>query len=191
MRARLPQGFRSEPPKRPSFVAHFATALALLSVACAGQGGAVNTTPLSREEARLFDRSVDFMGRVGGLEGRWREDWDRDLSRRVAASDLIVIVHVRKSRTDRDPEGRITHRLYGDVERILRGSAPGPEIELFVREGEPGFTSIHENLLRLQGARLVAYVKWYESETGREGHFHLAPASPDVVQETEARLAIR
>jgi hypothetical protein len=168
---------------------HAAFLVGCLLVSCAGGPAAVSDAPLSAEDERLFEHGVDFVGRVP--EGRWRDDFDRDLAHRVAASDLIAIVNVRKSRTDRDPEQHVIHRIYGDVERTLRGVAPGPEIELLARQGEAGFRSIDDNLTRLQDARLVVYVKWYETEQGVAGHFHLSPASDDVVQETEARVAVR
>jgi hypothetical protein len=177
-----------------SRVWHFArltSALLVGAMGCASGPGHVSDAPLSSEEERLFEHGVDFVGRVAGLEGRWRMDYDHDLEQRVASADLIAIVNVRKSRTDRDPEQHVIHRLYGDVERTLRGVAPSAEIELLVRQGEPGFRSIDDNLTRLQDARLVVYVKWYETERGVAGHFHLSPASDDVVQETEARLALR
>jgi hypothetical protein len=176
---------------RVSHFAHSSVLLVALALsACASSHREVSDAPLSAEEERLFEHGVDFVGRLGGLEGRWKEDYDRDLAHRVAASDLIAIVYVRKSRTDRDPEERVIHRLYGDVERTLHGVAPGPELELLARQGDPGFRSIDDNLLRLQDARLVVYVKWYETETGTAGHFHLSPASDDVVQETEARVSV-
>jgi hypothetical protein len=171
--------------------ARFAQALLLVGAvaSCASGARRVSDAPLSDEEARLFEHGVDFVGRLP--DGRWREVYDRDLAHRVASSDLIAIVNVRQSRTDRDPEQHVVHRLYGEVERTLRGEAPGPKIELLVRQGEPGFRSIDDNLTRLQDARLVVYVKWYETEQGVAGHFHLSPASDDVVQETEARVAVR
>jgi hypothetical protein len=174
-------------------VSHFARPLLALLLGCllgcASGPAPLSDAPLSAEEERLFEHGVDFVGRLP--DGRWRHEYDRDLSHRVAKSDLIAIVNVRKSRTDRDPEQRVTHRIYGDVERTLRGVAPGPEIELLARQGEPGFRSIDDNITRLQDARLVVYVKWYETEHGVAGHFHLSPASDDVVQETEARVAVR
>jgi hypothetical protein len=167
-----------------------ALALLCVTLACARHGQPVNHAPLTSDEARLFEHGIDFVGRVSGLEGRWRHDYERDLAQRVASSDVIAIVMVRRSRTDRDPEQRITHRLYGDVERTLRGSLPGPELELLARQGERGFMSIDDNLGRLHDGRFVAYVKWYETESGAlAGHFHLSPASDDVIQETESKLA--
>jgi hypothetical protein len=175
-------------------VLHFARSpaaflLACVLASCAGGPAPISDAPLSAEEERLFEHGVDFVGRLP--DGRWRDEYDRDLTHRVAKADLIAIVNVRKSRTDRDPEQRVIHRIYGEVERTLRGVAPSPEIELLTRQGEPGFRSIDDNLTRLQDARLVVYVKWYETEQGVAGHFHLSPASDDVVQETEARVAVR
>jgi hypothetical protein len=162
---------------------------ALVLASCAHQQGA-HDRALTPEEARLFEHGVDFIGRLSGLEGKWRTDWDHDLEERVKGADLIAIVLLRSSRTDRDPEQRITHRFYGDVERALRGTPPAKPIELVVNQGELGFTSVDNNLLRLQGARVLAYVRWYRDETGMlANHFHLSPASDEVVEAAAARVA--
>jgi hypothetical protein len=173
------------------FSALFFACCLLPGASCAGAAPRVSEEPLNNEQARLFEHGVDFIGRLGGLEGRWLDDWNRDLQQRVAESDLIAIVVVRRERTDKDPDNGVTHRLYGEVERTLRGNQPKDlTIELAVRQSEPGFVSVDDNLGRLQDARLVAYVRRYRTETGAiANHFHLSPASDEVVLETEARLA--
>ena len=157
--------------------------------ACAHQQ-AVHDQTLTPEEARLFEHGVDFIGRLSGLEGKWRSDWDRDLEQRVQGADLIAIVTLRRSRTDRDPEQRITHRFYGEVEQAIHGTAPEGPIELVVNQGDPGFVSVDNNLSRLQGARVLVYVRWYRSETGDlANHFHLSPASDEVIEAASARAS--
>jgi hypothetical protein len=162
---------------------------ALVLAACAHHQGAHDQS-LTPEEARLFEHGVDFIGRLSGLEGKWRTDWDHDLAERVKGADLIAIVNLRSSRTDRDPEQRVTHHFYGDVERALRGTPPAKPIDLEVNQGEPGFASVNNNLIRLQGARVLVYVRWYRDETGGlANHFHLSPASDEVVEAAAARVS--
>jgi hypothetical protein len=170
--------------------AHLLLWAALSLTGCGAGRHAVRDAELTGEEARLFEHGADFIGRLSGLEGKWRSDWDRDLAERVKAADLIAIVNLRRSRTDRDPEMRITHRFYGDVERAIQGSAPAQSLELVVNQGDAGFPSVDGNLTRLQGARVLVYVRWYRSETGAiENHFHLSPASDEVIAAAASRVA--
>jgi hypothetical protein len=109
---------------------------------------------------------------------------------RVQAADLIAVVTLRRTRTDRDPEQHVTHRFYGDVERAIRGKPPERAIELVVNQGDTGFVSVDNNLLRLQGARVLVYVRWYRAETGElANHFHLSPASDEVIEAATARAS--
>jgi hypothetical protein len=152
-----------------------------------------STTPaqLSAEDAQLFEQGVDFIAKLDGLEGRWREDWDRDLQRRVAASDLVAQVVVRTLRTDTDPEQRVTHRIVVHVERVIRGKEPpSAELELAVREGALGFASVDQAVRRLPEQRFVAFIKWAQGESfAPVAYFHLSPASEQVLTETEAWVA--
>ena len=164
---------------------------AFLGAGCAhGRTAGVHDEALSPEQARLFEHGVDFIGRLSGLEGKWRTDWDRDLAERVQSADLIAVVTLRRSRTDRDPEQHVTHRFYGDVERAIRGTPPEHPIELVVHQGDTGFVSVDNNLTRLQGARVLVYVRWYRAETGElANHFHLSPASDEVIEAAAARAS--
>ncbi len=158
----------------------------------ASQAKDVATTPLTADEARVYEHGVDFIATLGGLEGRWRDDWDKDLDIRIGSADAIAIVTVKTVRTDTDPEQRVTHRLFATVDRKILGELPGKEIELAVREGAPGFMSVNDNLARLQSQPFVAYLKWYEEDGGRTAaHWHLSPASSEIVAETEHDAALR
>lgn len=164
------------------------SAALLLCLGCAGSKP-TNTTPqqLSAEDARLFEQGVDFIAKLDGLDGRWRDEWDRDLHQRVAASDLVAVVTVRTLRTDTDPEKRVTHRIVAHVDRPILGTPPSEEIELPVREGAAGFASVDQAAPRLPEQQFVAYVKWLMGEAGRPvAYFHLSPASEPVVAMTEA-----
>lgn len=164
----------------------------LLAGACGAKAPAnVEYTQATPEQERVFDHGVDFVAALEGLEGRWRDDWDRDLQERVAGADFIGTIKVKTLLTETDPEQRVTHRLVGHVARTLSGKADG-ELELRVREGQPGFQTVHDNLQRIQDRDFVAFVKWYRDDVGeRAAHFHLSPASDVIVSETESTVAIK
>jgi hypothetical protein len=166
--------------------------LPLVSVACGGKSSAnVEYAQATPEQERAFEHGVDFVAALEGLEGRWRDDWDRDLQTRVAGADFIGTIRVKTLLTETDPEQRVTHRLVGTVERTLSGNAE-KEIELRVREGQPGFPTVHDNLQRIQDRDFVAFVKWYRDDVGeRAAHFHLSPASDVIVSQTESTVALR
>lgn len=174
------------------FVLTFVTALSGLQGCATTTTGGVSKAPLTADEARAFEHGVDFIATLGGLEGRWRDEWDKDLNVRIGSADAIAIVTVKTQRTDIDPQQRVTHRLFAAVDRVLLGETRGNEIELSVREGVPGFMSVNDNLARIQGQAFVAYLKWYQEEGGRvSAHWHLSPASSEIVTETEHTAGIR
>jgi hypothetical protein len=156
----------------------------LLLLACGASNPTPKTSPpLTEEQAQSFENGVDFVASLEGIEGRWRDDWDKELQVRVGSSDLIALVTVRTLRTDTDPEQRVTHRLHARVDRELVGSA-NEEIELAVHAEAPGFNSVHQNLARLSDKQFVAYVR-----RGPDAlHWHLSPASEQVVTETESKI---
>jgi hypothetical protein len=166
------------------------TACGLTLNACGGAAKQTKVTPTTPEQERVFEHGVDFVATLEGLEGRWREGWDRDLYERVGGADYIGVVHIDAVLTGTDPEQRITHRLGTRIKRSLHGDTK--ELQLRVREGQPGFGSVHDNLQRIQARDFVAYVKWYvDSDGERAAHFHLSPASEAIVTETERAVALR
>jgi len=143
---------------------------------CAGSKRQISTGPLTLEEARAFDHGVDFVAALGGLEGRWRTDYDADLD----------TVH-----SDTDPEQRVNHRLVGPVKRVIFGENL-KELQLVSRDTDEGYDSVSENLVRIQKQDFVVYGKWYAGESGhREAHFHLSPATEEILTQTETRAVLR
>ncbi|HEX5656883.1 MAG TPA: hypothetical protein VFX59_06795, partial [Polyangiales bacterium] len=142
--------------------------------------------PLTPAQVQAFDRGIDFVATLQGLEGRWRDDWDRDLQTRVGAASLVALVTVRTLRTDTSPEQQVTYRLVAQVDRELVGKPKrGQELELAVSADELGFSSVHENIGRIADHQYVAYVM-----AGPEGSsWHLSPASAEVVSETESVIS--
>jgi hypothetical protein len=163
---------------------------ALLVAACGGAAKPASVTPTTPEQERVFEHGVDFVAALEGLEGRWRDDWDRDLQLRVGGADFIGIVLINTLLTETDPEQRVTHRLVASIKRSLYGQAK--DVELRVSEGQPGFTTVHDNLQRIESREFLVYVKWYVDADGeRAAHFHLSPASEVIVTETERSVTLR
>ena len=155
----------------------------LLAGACGASQPRTELPPLTTEQARAFDNGVDFIVSLEGLEGRWRDDWDHDLTLRVAAADRISVVTLRTLRTDTDPQQRVTYRLQSTVERDLVGEG-AREIELAAMPDQPGFPSVRDSYARLADKQYVAYVR--EGEGGPR--WHLSAASPAVLLETERKI---
>jgi hypothetical protein len=165
--------------------------LALFAVAC---GGArlepTVSSPFTEADAGPFDDAVDRLEVPEQLPGGWGTRWAAQLRHRAARSDVIAVVHVPATRIDSTPERVTTYRLLATVERTLKGDA-FETLELPIREGELGWETVQGHEDRILDARFVAYVKWYrpsEDEPVR-AHFHLSPASEEVVRATEAALA--
>jgi hypothetical protein len=167
--------------------------LAAALAACAGRASTVRvTSPFTEEDAEVFDDGIDYVGDPSGLEGPWHDSWRRDLQLRVGRADLIAAVTVRTLRIDVDLDRRQTARLVTTVGEVLAGSPPGTEVVLVVREGQMGFSTVHGNDHRILDQTFVAYVKWAQGDAGEVvPRWHLAPASPGVVDETRELIRMK
>ncbi|MDB4990144.1 MAG: hypothetical protein JWN04_5322 [Myxococcaceae bacterium] len=158
--------------------------LALL-LGCAGSAKhATVVKPMTPEQTKAFDRGVDFVATLEGLEGRWRNDWDSDLQVRVGNATLIAAVTVTTTRVDTDPSQRVTYRLVAHVDRELVGSDADKELELPSAPNDPGYTSVQDNIARMADKQYLAYVR--QAADGL--YWHLSPVSPEVTAETESQI---
>jgi hypothetical protein len=157
------------------------------AVACGGPSGAMQvTSPFTDEHARVFQDGIDHVADPSGLEGPWHDSWHADLETRVKLADVIATVTVRTIRTDVDLDRRKTLRLVADVDDTLLGSAPADDVVLVVREGQAGFPTVEGNERRVLDQPFVAYIKWSEGpDGGPVPRWHLAPATPGVIDETK------
>ena len=174
----------------------FLRACTLVALAMAGGGSsgpAVRvTSPFTAEHAAVFDDGADFVARPDALDGDWREDWDRDLQKRVGFSDAIGVVTVTTLRTDTDLDRRTTYRLICHVDRMLYGESPGEEFELVVREGSDGYASVDGNDRRILQKTFVLFMKWYQPPAGQVAvHWHLSPASQQILTATNRMVERR
>ncbi|MFW6050541.1 MAG: hypothetical protein ACODAU_05170 [Myxococcota bacterium] len=166
--------------------------LASTTACAASQGTARVTSAFTEEDAEVFEDGIDFVADPGGLQGPWQESWEKDLQRRVSRADVVATVTVRAIQGDVDLDRQETIRLVVDVDEELLGDAPSSELELEVAEGQEGFESVQGNDRRVLNQPFVAYVKWYRDASGEvRPHWHLAPATPSVVQQTRDLIAKR
>ncbi len=160
----------------------FAAACATSSTASVPTTG----TPLTAEDRVLFDDGVDFVGDPAVLEGRWRDDWSRELDERVTHADIVSYVRVNALRTDMDLERRTTYRLLIDEVEGIIGELP-EDLGLASLEGDGGYTTIDGNESRILDQELVLFLKWEQPEPGAEvrARWHLSPHTEEVTARVE------
>jgi len=142
--------------------------------------------PLTEEDRVLFDDGVDFVGDPSVLEGRWRDDWSRELDERVTKADIVSYIRVRALRTDLDLERRTTYRLLIEEVEGIVGDLP-EDLALASLDGDGGFTTIDGNENRILDQELVLFVKWEQREPGAEvrARWHLSPHTEQVTSRVE------
>jgi len=150
--------------------------LSPLLLACGGSADEVRvSSPFTDEHAKLFGDSLDFVADVNALEGRFREEWQAEMDRRMELSDLVARVTVATVRTSQERD-RTTLQLDLTVTEVLHGASPGASLSVSVREGEPGYPSVKSNETSMPNADFLLFVKWYVGDTRRVvPHWHLAP----------------
>ena len=162
--------------------------LVLLALGCAPTlpPEPVATAPLTAAEALLYENGVDNVTDPDVLEGRWREDWSRELDDRVTGADVVALVTVKTLRTDTDPGRHVTYRLLIQTDRQIVGEIPD-ELSLSVAEADGGFNSVDGNERRILDQSFVLFAK-YELAPGNNKvttRWHLAPAAEGVVARVE------
>lgn len=159
---------------------------------CGGGSGQIKTSSdFTVEHAEFFEDGVDYVANPDVLEGRWRDDWQRELEKRLEYADFIGVVTVTTLRTDIDPGRRTSYRLMTKVDKRLFGEAPKAGLTLLVRDGQPGYETVDGNQRRILDERFVVFVKWYENDNELiSAHWHLSPAS-DVIVDRVRELLLR
>lgn len=161
----------------------------LLAAACATTGGPRVTSPMSADDERLFDGAVDYVGNPDELGGTWADRFHAEVHERVAASDLVAIVHVTAVNADVDSRGNRTVRVVANVEDRLHGEGPRG-LSLAVGARQAGYDTVAGRERQLLERRFVVFVKWAEADGGSiVARWHLHPASDAIL--AEVRRAIR
>jgi hypothetical protein len=192
---------------RVALVMAVTTALA----ACGASLGPRVSSPFTAGDAEVFDDAFDRLATPTDLPEGFRERWQRRLCKRAARSDVVAVVTVPNIRVDTNPDRVSRLRIIAHVERQLFGDGID-ELVLPVREGEVGWDTVSGREDELLGGTFVAYVKWVhrdddeepglsarassedaeaEDERPVEAHWHLSPASEQVVGATERALVAR
>lgn len=148
--------------------------------------------PFTDEDRLYFGEGIDLVNDPEALEGRWREDWARELDQRIRRTDVVAYVRIRTVRTDTDLDRRMTFRLYPEHERLLLGRLPDTLI-LSAKQGDAGFVAIRNNEQRLLNEPFVLFIKWEQPEGASEPtpRWHLSPASEPVTTRVEYLLERR
>lgn len=164
----------------------------LLCCGGAAAGGAAKpSSPFTAQDARVFDEAVDLLADPESLEGAWADSWRRDLDTCTGRADVVSVVSVETIVADIDPQGRKTFRLVPVPVRGLRGALP-TGTSLRVRQDSPGYASVESNREALTGGQYLLFVKWYRTDDGHVlAHWHLAQATPPVVEIVEGMLGLR
>jgi len=160
---------------------------AFLALACGGASvpdRPQTAPPLTAEEEQLFEDGVDFVGDPETLEGRWRQDWSRELDQRVRRSDVVARVTVETLRTDTDLDRRVTYRLVVASEETYIGTFPR-DLTLSSMEGDSGYGTLAGNDRRILDQDFVLFLKWAGAEGEVVPRWHHSPASEQVVTRTE------
>jgi hypothetical protein len=161
---------------------YFCTGLCALSFVVAACGAAPQkvrvTSKFTEEHAALFEDGIDFIADPVVLEGKWREDWQKEFEQRISLSDFVALARVATVRTDTDLEQRTTYRLVAALEKRLHGKPPKGDLVLRVSEEQDGYATVHGKQERILEQQFIAFVKWYETEEDEiAAHWHLSPAS--------------
>ncbi|MBN1653045.1 MAG: hypothetical protein JXA30_04645 [Deltaproteobacteria bacterium] len=136
--------------------------------------------------AEFFEDGIDYVANPEALEGRWLQEWQRELEKRLEYSDFIGVITVNTLRTDIDPGRRTSYRLLATVDKSLYGNAPQEGLSLVVRDGQAGYETVDGNQRRILNEKFVVFVKWYETEDDSVlAHWHLSPASKTIVQHVQ------
>lgn len=176
-------------------VRHLALALACLTLvaSCGASAPRIVATPMTEAEVVVFENGVDYIDDPTLLEGNWLETWDREIELRVRSADVVAYVRITTMRTDTDLEHRNTHRLIAHLDSVRFGEPGTEDIELVVREDDPGFDTVHEQDRRILNQRFVAFVRWSQSSADAPivARWHLAPASERIVRRVNSLVDLR
>jgi hypothetical protein len=158
--------------------------IGFFGIGCGGGSGEMKmSSKFTAAHAEFFENGVDYVANPDVLEGRWQEEWQRELEKRLEYSDFIGVVAVNTLRTDIDPGRQTNYRLLANIKETLNGEGPEDGLTLVVKDGEPGYETVDGNQRRLLNQGFIAFVKWYEDENNMiAARWHLSPASENIIQ---------
>ena len=117
--------------------------------------------------------------------------YGNEFDARVSLADLVAEVEVISLQTNSDLDGLEAKRIVVSVVRELFGLAPARNLALLSRPEALGYTLIQRHEGQLSG-KFVAFIRFFEGEGGAlEHHFHLSPASKQVLEATRTKVSAR
>lgn len=145
--------------------------------------------PWQPGEARFFDDGVDMIRDTSTLSGRWAYEQEDLLRGRVQLSDLIARVEIRAIQTNFEIGLDPTRRIQVAVVEPFYGKSPSPEISLASSPDSPGFGLLERHEKRLEG-EFILFIRWFSDpdDTQLKHHFHLSPASQEMVSLVKRRI---
>lgn len=148
-------------------------------------------SPWDPNEGRFFDDGIDLIAEPSKLSGEWAYRHEEELDARVSLADLIAVVEVGTVQTTEDLDGSEAKRIDTAVTDVLYGATPTSAIALRSSESSLGYPLILRHERHLAGTQL-AFLRWFDDGNGGLGHhFHLAPASPEILKAVRKRIARR
>jgi len=155
-------------------------AIACWGLGCAGAASNMPITDFRESDVVLFDNAVDLVAEPAIVEGE-----SGAFERRVARADLVASIRVQSLHSE-FVKRRSAYRLTLKVKDRLKGESTR-EIELRVRDDEPGYRSVEINEDRLVHDPFIAFIKWEADPQSSEpiAHWHLSPDSEAVRDKVE------
>jgi len=162
----------------------------LLLASCGSSAPRIVVRPMTDAEGVVFENGIDYIDDPTLLEGSWLETWEGEIDPRVRRADVVAYVRITTMRTDTDLERRETHRLVAHIDSLRHGEPGVEDLELVVREGDPGFGTVHDQERRILNQRFAAFVRWEQTTEGGPvvARWHLAPASERIVRRVNSLI---
>lgn len=172
---------------------HVAMAVAVAGAAAACGGGFAAGKPWNASvEASIFDDGADLFDDPARLSGKSENSARQALEVRADLADALAIVDVVSVQSSGAAGEAEARRIGVELVEPLHGELPGRAFAL-----ESGISALGNSVIRrleprLSGGRFVAFIRWFELEGGAVGHhFHLSPASAEVLEIVRPRAAAR
>ena len=171
---------------------------AICCALCVGSCGGADLkvgVPWNPEDAPFFDDGADLIENPTILAGTWGGRQKNWMEGRVQLADVVAVVEIQAVQTDIDADVVNGTRIDVRVVNELYGVPPGDRISLQSLVNAPGHELIVRNEKRLYGNFILFYRSFAVQGKGSKEtvghHFHLSPASPELVDYVKKRLALR
>ena len=147
--------------------------------------------PWDPNEGRFFDDGIDLIAEPSKLSGEWAFRCDEELGARVSLADLIAVVKVGTVQTTQDLDGLEAKRIDTSIVEVLYGQTPTGAFALRSSKESMGYPLIIRHERHLTGSQLL-FLRWFEDDKGAlDHHFHLSPASPEVLKKVRRKIKRR